>query len=125
MSQLGRTDAPPVPPPGMLPPMPPRPQPGFARTHPAGRALARTLRACASASQPLMMLVLLVVWKGFDVPFWTAAERCFVAGLAIYTLLAALASLLLTAARLQPFALFARDLTRLASVLVFAALRYL
>jgi hypothetical protein len=72
------------------------------------------------------MVVLLVMWRQFHVPLRVAAERCFVAGLAVYTALALAAALLLAFAGVAaaPGAV-TRYVLRLASVGAYAALRYL
>jgi hypothetical protein len=87
-------------------------------------AQARLIRGMAGVSQALCLVALYVLWKPFHVPFWTAVEWCVVSGVAVYTVLGAIATVLLVWARLEPFALLAFHATRIASVGVFAALRY-
>jgi hypothetical protein len=102
---------------------------GFVDAHAVPRAArratqARLLRGLAGASQVAVMGALFVLWKHFHVPFWTAAERCFVVGLGIYTVLGTLAAMLLALARLEPVAAVVGYLSRFASVVVYAVLRY-
>jgi hypothetical protein len=87
-------------------------------------AQARMLRSMAAGSQVLVMVALYVLWEHRGVPFWTAVEWCAVAGVAAYTFFATAAALLMAVAGLQPVSLFIAHLTRLASVGIFAALRY-
>src|SRR3954447_21002851 len=87
-------------------------------------AYARMLQGLAAGSQVAAMVVLFLLWKQFNVPFWTAVEWCVVAGVSVYTALVTTAAFLLTLARLQPIALLFAQLSRLASVGIFAALRY-
>src|SRR3954467_5571948 len=93
-------------------------------TNERGVALAGIFRIAAIASQPVVMIALLVLWKHFHVSFWTAVEWCLVAGIGASTALAACASILLTLARIQPVALLLSHVTRFVSVVVFAFLRY-
>ena len=85
---------------------------------------ARMLHALAAGSQAVVMLAMFLLWRVYRVPFWTAAERCFTAGLGVYTALVLAAAVLLALARVQPLALAARYSLRLASVGVYAASRY-
>ncbi len=64
-------------------------------------------------------------WKEpLHVPFWTAVEWCLVAGVSIYATLMLVAAVMLALARLQPAAFVVAHLGRLATVGVYAALRY-
>jgi hypothetical protein len=85
---------------------------------------ARAISALSMLTPPIMIAALFVVWKYFQQPFWTAADRCFTVGLTAYIVLATIASFLNTIAGLRPFALFAQQLTRLASLGVYLGLRY-
>jgi hypothetical protein len=87
-------------------------------------AWAKALRVLASLSQIVAMGALYVLWKQMGVPFWTAFERCFVGGVAAYTGLLTASSFLRTIARVQPVQLLVAHLSRLVSLGVFAALRY-
>ena len=105
----------------------PMPRPPLESLPPAAQRSAiqaRLLRTLASASLPAVMVAMFLLWRYANVPFWTAAERCFIVGLAIYTTLALAAAIVLTYARLQPAALLVSHFTRLVSVGIFATLRY-
>jgi hypothetical protein len=102
---------------------------GYPIQHPTGKDLrrvgqARTVRALAGISQVLVLVALYVLWKHLQVPFWTAVEWCFVVGVLVYTILMIVAAILLALARMQPTAFVVAHLGRLATVGVYAALRY-
>ena len=63
-----------------------------------------------------------VTWKELDWPFWTAFERCLIAGVAIYSALAVAIAVLLTLARVQPIALLVGPAIRLLSIGIYAVL---
>src|SRR5207253_8816532 len=71
-----------------------------------------------------VLAALFVLWKRFRVPLWTAAEECLVAGAGVYTVLGTAAAILLALARLQPVAVAVGYLSRFASVVIYAVLRY-
>ncbi len=56
---------------------------------------AKVLTGIASGAQIVVMVGLYVLWKYYAVPFWTAVEWCFTAGVTVYAVLGAAASLLL------------------------------
>jgi len=87
-------------------------------------AHARLLGGISGFAQIGLMIVLFVMWKQFHVPFSTAFERCFIAGVLIYVTLGIIASAMLTLARLQPLALLLRHLVSVVSLLIFMALHY-
>ena len=86
---------------------------------------ARAVRAMAGVSQVLVLVALYVLWKQFQVPFWTAVEWCLVAGVLVYTTLMVVSAVLLALARMQPTAFVVAHLSRLAMVGIYAALRYI
>jgi hypothetical protein len=86
---------------------------------------ARAFTALSALAPPIMLAALFLEWKYFQQPFWTAADRCFIVGLSASIGFGTIASFLRTIARIQPFAVFAQHLTRLASLGVYAALHYL
>ena len=85
---------------------------------------ARLVRGLSGLTQIGLMVALFVMWKQFGVPFATAFERCFVAGVLVYVTLGTIASILLTLARLQPMQLLLRQLVGVVSLLIFGALHY-
>lgn len=85
---------------------------------------ARAVSALSVLSPAVVIVALFIEWKYFQHPFWAAADRCFTVGLTAYIVLATVASFLNTIAGLKPFALFAQQLTRLASLGVYLGLRY-
>ena len=87
--------------------------------------IARFLRALTVFSPVALMLALFLMWKQYQMPFATAFEICFVAGLTIYVVLGTISSMLLTVARLQPPQVLLRHLLALVSLGIFAALRYI
>jgi hypothetical protein len=86
---------------------------------------ARAFSALSALAPPIMLAALFLEWKYFQQPFWTAADHCFTIGLSASIGFGTVASFLRTIARIQPFAFFARQLTRLASLGVYAGLHYL
>ncbi len=86
---------------------------------------ADALRTLSSATQPVVMAALFVLWRLFHLPFWSAAEYCFTAGLFLYVLLRSVAAVLLSIARVQATGLLMKPFSRMVAVGIFAALRYL
>ena len=82
------------------------------------------LHLLSTVAQIALMIALVVMWKHYNVPFARAFERCFVAGVSIYVLLGAVASVLLTIARVQPVHFMLRQLLGVVSVVIFGALHY-
>ena len=70
------------------------------------------------------MIALLVMWRQYHVPFWTAVERASRLGLGIHVALGTVASFLLTLARVRPAALLLKQFSHFVSLLVYGALRY-
>jgi len=85
---------------------------------------ARILQGISATSQVALTVALFVMWKQFDVPFTKAFERCFTAGVLVYTTLGTISSILLSVARLQPLQLLLRRVMGIVSVLIFGALHY-
>src|SRR5947209_7397491 len=85
---------------------------------------ARLLMGLSGLTQVGLMVALFVMWKQYRVPFATAFERCFVAGVLVYVTLGVIASILLTAAKLQPMQLLLRQLLGVVSLLIFGAMHY-
>lgn len=85
---------------------------------------ARILRSLLGFSQVALMVALFVMWKHYNMPFGTAFERCFVAGVLAYVVLGTAAAILATLARLQPMQLLLRHLTGAVSLVIFGALHY-
>jgi hypothetical protein len=87
--------------------------------------LARLVRGLSGLTQVGLMLALLVMWKQYHVPFVTAFERCFVAGVIVYVTLGTVASILMSLARIQPIQMLMRQVVAVASFLIFGALHYI
>ena len=85
---------------------------------------ARILQGISAFSQVGLMVALFVMWKQFNIPFTKAFERCFTAGVLVYTTLGTIASVLLSVARLQPLHMLLRRVMGIVSVLIFGALHY-
>src|SRR5437016_2690784 len=87
-----------------------QPQDAVAEATPTSRmaAHARLLRAISGVTQIGLMVALFVMWKQMGIPFKTAFERCFVAGVLVYVALGTVASILATIARVQPIQLLLR-----------------
>ena len=85
---------------------------------------AKLLRSLLAFSQIGLMVALFVMWKHYNIPFGTAFERCFVAGVLAHVILGTTAAILATLARLQPMQLLLRHLTGAVSVIIFGALHY-
>lgn len=87
--------------------------------------LARLVRGLSGLTQIGLMVALLVMWKQFHIPFVTAFERCFVAGVIVYVTLGTIASILMSLARIQPLQMLLRQLAAVVSFLIFGALHYI
>ncbi|HEX4793388.1 MAG TPA: hypothetical protein VH370_06330 [Humisphaera sp.] len=87
-------------------------------------AHARLVRALSGVTQIGLMIALFVMWKQMGIPFKTAFERCFVAGVLVYVALGTVASILATIARVQPIQLLLRHILGAISLLIFGALHF-
>ena len=86
---------------------------------------ARFLHGLTGFAQLGLAVALMVMWHYYHVPFWTAAERCFTVGVAIYLAVGAVAGILLTLARVQPMAVVLKYLSNLVAIGIFGVLHYI
>lgn len=87
-------------------------------------AQARFLHGITGFAQLALAAALFVTWHYYHVPFWTAAERCFAAGVCAWVAIGAVAGTLLTRAGVQPRGVILRYLGNIFAIGVFAALHY-
>ena len=85
---------------------------------------ARFLHGLSGVAQIGIAVALFVMWHYYHVPFWTAAERCFEAGVAVYLAIGAVTSVLLTLARVQPLAVALRYLSNIVAIVIFGVLHF-
>lgn len=86
---------------------------------------ARFLHGLTGFAQLGLAVALFVLWHYYHVPFWTAAERCFTVGVAIYLAIGAIAGILLTLAGVQPVAVVLKYLGNIVAIGIFGVLHYI
>ena len=85
--------------------------------------IAGILKTLAAGAQILIVIAWFVMWKYLDMPFWTAAGYCLIAGVIVYTVVGAVASFLLTLARVQPITALFLHVRRLLFATLWGVLR--